>query len=77
MEYKEMSHEKERQVAEYLAKHRHELGTERLNWPPVWKFDASLLPHNEIFDDEFWAALDGEKFFCVAEQPDGTWQTGI
>jgi hypothetical protein len=78
MEYQRMSPEKDRQVAQYLADHADEYhGVVRLTWPRVYRFDVALLPHNEIFNDAFWAAVGPETGFSVAEQPDGSWVTGL
>ncbi len=72
-----MSRAKDREVAAYLAAHRTEWGTERLNAPKIWRIDVALLPHNEMFNDEFWAAVGNEPYVTIAEQPDETWKTTL
>jgi hypothetical protein len=74
-----MTQEKDAQIAKYLADHRHEYGGfERLNAPAVWRFDVALLPHNDIFDNEFWATINAKhiKTVTIAEQEDGVWDMG-
>lgn len=62
----------ERAVIDYLLAHRHELGKERLNWPPIWRFDVDKLPHNEILNDAFFAQCLA-PWFTLHEDPDGSW----
>jgi hypothetical protein len=73
-----MTHEKDLEVANYLAKNRTELGVERGNCPEIWRFDVSLLPHNDIFDQEFWNAVGDEPYVNIAYRfDDKHWVTTL
>lgn len=59
-------------IIEYLLEHRRELGEERLNWPPIWRFYYDKLPHNDILNDAFFASCKHE-WLTLHEDAENDW----